>query len=231
MAETEELNINHRAHTWDILPNKEAELVLRLCGVKLAAPLALSVCWSSINNVDVLHNQYANTSLLSGTFNEEVSEINCLRFINTKSEKTWMVQHYQSNKLSTSMAEAMVCIIRSKTLVLSTSKDLQWSRHLYMRQAAIGLPPEKPKSCEMHLISKSWFSCKKDKIVQKIFLNLTVTLWLTSISDLVILWGKQADHAPAAFHLETSVVSPQMQAPLDLLQQDSYPMPYNKHIH
>lgn len=44
MAETEELNINHRAHTWDILPNKEAELVLRLCGVKLAAPLALSVC-------------------------------------------------------------------------------------------------------------------------------------------------------------------------------------------
>lgn len=50
-------------------------------------------------------------------------------------------------------------MIRSKTLVLSTSNDLQWRRHLYMTQAAIGLPPENPKSWDMHLIRSSWFSC------------------------------------------------------------------------
>lgn len=59
----------------------------------------------------------------------------------------------------TSMAEAIVWIIRSNTLVLSTSNDLQWRRHLYMTQAAIGLPPENPKSCVIHLIRRSWFSC------------------------------------------------------------------------
>ena len=43
--------------TWDILPNKEADVDLRLCGVKLAAPLALSVRWRSNSSVDELHNQ------------------------------------------------------------------------------------------------------------------------------------------------------------------------------
>lgn len=43
--------------TWDILPKREADAVLRRCGVKLAAPLALSVCWSSSNNVDEFDNQ------------------------------------------------------------------------------------------------------------------------------------------------------------------------------
>lgn len=52
----------------------------------------------------------------------------------------------------------MVWMMRSKTLVLSTSKDLQWRRHLYIRHAAIGFPPENPRSCEIHLMSNSWFS-------------------------------------------------------------------------
>lgn len=43
--------------TWDILPNREDDAVLRRWGVKLAAPLALRVRWSSINKVDVLDNQ------------------------------------------------------------------------------------------------------------------------------------------------------------------------------
>lgn len=54
-------------------------------------------------------------------------------------------------------------MIQSKMLVLSTSKDLQWRRHLYIRQAATGLPPEKPRSCEVHFIKRSWFSCTQKK--------------------------------------------------------------------
>ena len=54
--------------TWDILPKKEVDVDLRLCGVKLVVPLALSVCWRSNNSVDELHNQKDKTSLLSWTF-------------------------------------------------------------------------------------------------------------------------------------------------------------------
>jgi hypothetical protein len=52
----------------------------------------------------------------------------------------------------------IVWIIRSKTPVLSTSNDLQCRRHLYITQAAIALPLENPRSCDTHLISRSWFS-------------------------------------------------------------------------
>lgn len=68
--------------TWDILPKREAEAVLRLCGVKLAAPVAFSVCWSSSNNVDAFESQYARTSLLSGTCsNVDVTNISYLHWI------------------------------------------------------------------------------------------------------------------------------------------------------
>jgi hypothetical protein len=53
--------------TWDILPNNEADVDLRLCGVKLAAPLAFRVRCSSNNSVDEFDNQYDNTSLFSWT--------------------------------------------------------------------------------------------------------------------------------------------------------------------
>jgi hypothetical protein len=52
----QDTSIKHE-FTWDILPKREADDVLRLCGVKLAAPLALSVCCSSSSNVDELDNQ------------------------------------------------------------------------------------------------------------------------------------------------------------------------------
>lgn len=50
-------------------------------------------------------------------------------------------------------------MIRSKTLVRSTSNDLHCKRHLYMMQAAIGLFPAKPRCWEIHRMSNSWFSC------------------------------------------------------------------------
>lgn len=63
------------------------------------------------------------------------------------------------NDISTSIAFPIVWMIRSKTLVRSTSNDLHCRRHLYMIQAAIGRFPAKPKCCAIHRMSNSWFSC------------------------------------------------------------------------
>lgn len=43
--------------TWDILPNREVDVDLRRCGVKLAAPVTFSVRWRSDSNVDEFDNQ------------------------------------------------------------------------------------------------------------------------------------------------------------------------------
>ena len=135
-------------------------------------------------------------------------------------------------KLShTSSAEPTVWMIRSKILVLSTSKDRHWRRHLYIRQAETGLPLEKPRSCEIHFISRSWFSCaqKEDSKWEKTLADLS-QCWFGQIHSKLISMGSwnpkwntkmslrfkfasqvSYNHLLAAFHLEISVAFPRLQ--------------------
>lgn len=71
---------------------------------------------------------------------------------------TSQVQFRTREQEITSIATPIAFMIWSKILVLSTSNDLHCTRHLYIRQAATGMPPEKPRSWEMHFKRRSWYS-------------------------------------------------------------------------
>lgn len=59
----------------------------------------------------------------------------------------------------TSMDRPMAWIMRSKMVVFSASNDRHFLRHLYMMQAAMGLPLGNPIRCAMHRFTRSWHSC------------------------------------------------------------------------
>lgn len=72
----------------------------------------------------------------------------------------------------TSIAEPIIWIRRSNTLVFSASKEFQLSRHLYMVNAATGFPSLNPRSWLTHLIRISTLSCN---IMLKKILELVAT--------------------------------------------------------
>lgn len=57
------------------------------------------------------------------------------------------------------MAEPIIWIRWSNTLVLSASKDFQWTRHLNMVYAATGFPSLNPRFWLTQFVRASMYSC------------------------------------------------------------------------
>lgn len=109
---------------------------------KAAAPLFFSVLWSSSSSVHELDNQYANVSSLSRALQKEISDYVYTSYqyiprsgghtsFSKKNNILWTikgVRYAYHSHIYTSIAALIFWIRRSKTVVLSSSNDLQWTR-------------------------------------------------------------------------------------------------------